>query len=1196
MSAVLRRLRSFACTCALAVAALPALAQITFVGSGTTAVNDDDISLTAPGGLAVGDVMLVFVTQRNGGAIGYSITPAGWTSVLSNNSGSSIGVTVFRKVANAADVGATFAWRIDRSDRTAAGIAAFRGVDSTVPLEASGSQTNGASTTYTAPSVTTTSANTMLVAFFAAANGDGSVNTVSGMSPAFSTGTGNGTGGAVAGGSYATKAAAGASGTKASAGNVSAASIGALVALKPAGSVTLRAEYRFDECAPANGTSGALADSSGNGRHATPFGVTTPSPAGRINRALGLSATGTGDYARLDASALNGLADFSVSLWFRTGVSKSQQEILQALGTSGSNPDEVEIYLVNSSNVVVNVKDSGDFLYATTTTLTNNAWHHLAFARSGSTGCLYIDGALVACNSGYGSGALSIQSNAFLAGQEQDSAGGSFTSSQAFEGLIDELKLYAGALGAAAITTIHANENAGLNADGSARAADGCAGPNHYQLSLPSQSIACTTSTVTVTACADASSPCTSPSTTLAGQTVTLAASAGTLAATTLTLNAAGQASTTLSHPSAANGSSVTVTLSGEQTAASQPRRCCADGTSCAAANSCSTTFATAGFIVAASNGGAATTIPTQTAGTGSGSFVLRAVRTNTSTQACEAALAGTTTVQWALNCTNPASCSSGNRMSVTGSAGATAIAANPSSTAVSMTFDANGNAPFSFNYADVGLVSLSASKAAGGALLSALSGSSNAFVVKPAGFTVSGIRCTTYAAASCATGAIASPGNNPAAASAAGSAFIPAGQPFTATVTAVDSAGNATPNFGRETSPEGVLLGASLVAPAGGASGTLANATLAGGSFASGVATVNNLAYSEVGIVTLTPQVADANYLGAGNVSGIPTGNVGRFVPARLALSGAAITPRAGLACSPASSFGYLDENIRFAFTLTAQNSAGATTQNYAGSFAKLDPTSASAFNLAGRDGSTVFSAANGRLALGSASGSFAAGAAAVQLTAAALRSATPEGPYSVAFGIAPADGDGVALAAFDLSVTSPFSSNDRATLGTLALRYGRLWLGHAIGAADRTLALPAAVQYWNGAAFADNTLDSCTTVGTAAVSFGNLKQTLTTSDTAVTGPLVFTAGRGSLVLAAPGGGRSGTLDVALSLGSGATDASCLQPWTPGTGDAATSGANLAYLRGAWCSAGPDKDPSARATFGRERGNAALVYRRENF
>ena len=86
------------------------------------------------------------------------------------------------------------------------------------------------------------------------------------------------------------------------------------------------------------------------------------------------------------------------------------------------------------------------------------------------------------------------------------------------------------------------------------------------------------------------------------------------------------------------------------------------------------------------------------------------------------------------------------------------------------------------------------------------------------------------------------------------------------------------------------------------------------------------------------------------------------------------------------------------------------------------------------------------------------------------------------------------------------------------------------------------------------------------------------------------------ALRLAAPGGGRSGTYDVALSLGSGATDASCLQPWTPGAGDAAIVGASLAFLRGNFCAAAYSNDPAARATFGRQRGMDNLVYRRENF
>jgi threonine aldolase len=97
------------------------------------------------------------------------------------------------------------------------------------------------------------------------------------------------------------------------------------------------------------------------------------------------------------------------------------------------------------------------------------------------------------------------------------------------------------------------------------------------------------------------------------------------------------------------------------------------------------------------------------------------------------------------------------------------------------------------------------------------------------------------------------------------------------------------------------VSLTPALVLPAGGSSGTLSNGSIAGGSFTNGVATVDNLAFSEVGIVTLTPAVADGNYLGTGAVTGTPTGNVGRFVPARFALTAPALTHRAALGCTPA-------------------------------------------------------------------------------------------------------------------------------------------------------------------------------------------------------------------------------------------------------------------------------------------------------
>ena len=725
------------------------------------------------------------------------------------------------------------------------------------------------------------------------------------------------------------------------------------------------------------------------------------------------------------------------------------------------------------------------------------------------------------------------------------------------------------------IYTVHTFTSSGTFTVSGAAAA-----PDHLEIQHASGTgLTCTPSTVTVRACADAT--CSTPYT--SGVSGTLQATGGSVTwpATAAFTIASGSSSTTVDLQ--ATTTTPTVLGVASSTPAASNALTCNFGSP-----ACTFTAADAGFIIAAAANGAAATVPTQTAGTASAGYFLRAVQTSTTTKACEAAIVGVGNVNWSTTCNNPTTCSAGNLMTLTGNAGV-AIAGNAngstaSSTAVAMTFDANGNAPFSFNYADVGQVTLNASRAAGGSLAKALSGSSNAFVVKPGGFALSTIRQT------------AAPQLvNPAAASAAGSAFVRAGESFSATVTARTSGGATTPNYGRETSPEGVLLTRALVLPAGGASGTLSNGSIAGGSFTAGVATVTNLAFSEVGIITLSPAVADGDYLGTGNVTGTTSANIGRFFPAQFALSGGSVTHRVALSCSPASAFSYLGENFRLGFTLTAQNTAGATVTNYTSTFAKLDPTTVS-WNLAGRDATTVFTVASTRLSLGSATGSFSNGVASgITLTANAARAAAPDGPFSAAFGIAPVDSDGVAMSALNMASASG-GGNDRAQVAAVPLRFGRLRLGSTAGAADRALALPVAAQHWNGTAFDTNTLDSCTAVPTTAMSFGNLRGTLTTADTAASAGITLASGVGSLRLAAPGGGRSGTYDVALSLGSSANDASCLQSWTPGAGDAASAGANLAFLRGNFCSTNYSNDPAARATFGRQRGVDSLVYRRENF
>ena len=946
------------------------------------------------------------------------------------------------------------------------------------------------------------------------------------------------------------------------------------------------AEYRFDEFSY-TGSIGEVADSSGNGHSGVRVGNAASTATGYVCRGLDVPANTTTTSAAIDTllpvgSAVGAIG--SLSLWYRSNlVWTSATAAMLADATTASSRS---FFLMRNGGGALRFTlgdSAGTTLQATTAAnaFAAGSWVHvtatwrLAAGSNQTTLRLYVNGVLTATTTGTTNGSLDpLLGSLFIGDNRSTNLANSATANSA-NGQLDEVRVYN-------------YEVTGADIAADMAATHSCLPPlDHYEVSLPSSSISCLPSTVTVKACTNTSSPCTSTATTLSGQTASLATSAGTLAGTTLTFDASGVASTTLSYSLAANGSVVLVSLSGEQTAGSNPRQCCPNGTSCSAANSCSTTFNTAGFILASSAGGTLATLPAQTAGTPSSSYFLRAVQSSSTSGACTAALTGSTTVNWAYQCNNPTTCSTGTLLSITGNS-ATAISGNPNSgvttyTAVPMTFDGSGNAPFTFTFQDVGQATLWASKVVNSATLS---GNSNAFVTRPAGFTLSNIRQT------------ASPNlANPAAANAAGAAFVKASESFSATVAAVTSGGVATPNFGRETSPEGVQLAHTLVLPSGGAAGALANGVLAGGSFSNGTATATNLSFSEVGIVTLTPSVADGDYLGAGNISGVASANVGRFIPAKFALSSASVSHRSGLTCSPTSSFTYLGENFLLGFTLAAQNLLGATTQNYTGSFAKLDPTSASAFNLAGLGGSTTFSTASGRLSLGSATGSWSNGVASnITLTANAGRAAAPDGPFSTAFGIAPTDSDGVAVAPYNMPSTSG-GSNDRASVVSVDLRFGRLRLSNAVGSQTRVLALPLAAQYWSGSTFDVNTLDSCTAIPAAAVSFGNLRRTLSLADTAVSGSsFALSLGQGTLKLAPPTGGRYGTLDVALSLGSAASDASCLQPWVPGAGDAASAGANLVFLRGAWCGSNYTNDPSARASFGLYRGADNVLYERENY
>lgn len=639
-----------------------------------------------------------------------------------------------------------------------------------------------------------------------------------------------------------------------------------------------------------------------------------------------------------------------------------------------------------------------------------------------------------------------------------------------------------------------------------------------------------------------------------------------------------------------------------------------------------SITYSAGGFTIADSAGTPITTL-TQIAGQASPTYYLKATSAG-----CGNAFSNVVhSIDMAFECLDPASCQSPvvsitNATTNVTTALSTGLPAgsNPATvttyTPVSLNFNASSLAPFKLTYPDAGNITLYF-RYTPASLLS----ESSPFVVRPAGFVLSGIKRTSDNFA------------NPAAADATGAKFVRAGEAFSATVMALTASGagkanagiaincttvlaDCTPNFGHEITPESVKLAPALVAGLGLVANpaiTCADATNATtcdntvnpavpkfGAFASGSATGSNLAWNEVGILTLTPSIADGDYLGTGDVTGTASAHVGRFALARFALQNVLLDNRADLCnggvlvsdgVTPCPALNYMGEEVDASFTLAPQSLNGQQVSNYVSSattaqnFAKLDPGSILALNFAAVDrvspGGPHY--LSGRLdtaglppVLCATTPCFQTGVADVTVPFAFSRSAAADGPYTaVEIGFAPMDGDGavvLGVGGVAVSCNNPNAAdcydldadavvgNDHALLGTAEFRYGRMKLSNAHGSELLALPMSATVQYYNGANWVTSATDSLTQFST------NLS----------------TAG-GNIVAAIVSGLAGGVSVVApsvVTVAGGVRGFSLNKPGVAGSVDISLNAPT--YL----------PSNTARATFGVYKGGNEFIYLRENY
>jgi hypothetical protein len=122
--------------------------------------------ISKPAGVAVDDFLIASVTVRDNPTI---TPPAGWTFVRSDPvSPTTIKQAIYYKVAGSGEP-VSYTWTFSTSKKASGGISRYTGVDNTNPIDASSGATGsgtGNNTAMTAPGVTTTVNDAMVVGFF----------------------------------------------------------------------------------------------------------------------------------------------------------------------------------------------------------------------------------------------------------------------------------------------------------------------------------------------------------------------------------------------------------------------------------------------------------------------------------------------------------------------------------------------------------------------------------------------------------------------------------------------------------------------------------------------------------------------------------------------------------------------------------------------------------------------------------------------------------------------------------------------------------------------------------------------------------------------------------------------------------------------------------------------------------------------
>jgi MSHA biogenesis protein MshQ len=427
------------------------------------------------------------------------------------------------------------------------------------------------------------------------------------------------------------------------------------------------------------------------------------------------------------------------------------------------------------------------------------------------------------------------------------------------------------------------------------------------------------------------------------------------------------------------------------------------------------------------------------------------------------------------------------------------------------------------------------------------------------------------------------------------------AGRPLSARVSAVNATGTSvTTNYSGTPTKWISACAGSACTPS---FGTLTLTT----TFAAGQLSTDVASYNEVGSFAL--QLVDSNFASVdandtvGDCSAYgryvcsATMDFGRFVPDHFTIT--YNSPTFAAACG---SFTYLGQKFNYStapeITVAAKGYSNNTTSLYQNSWWRITNSS-----LTGK----AYTTASGTLDISGAPGTdpsvSATGGGTGKLTFSSgsgfqYSRSTPVTPFDaeISLEINVVDADGISYASNPARFGQPSAGSGIAFSSGKPMRFGRFAIGNAHGSQLLPLTVPVEAQYWSGTAFVTNTLDSCSTIMATDYAMSNYTGNLSgspTCETAISGGGTLSAGRGTLIFAAPGIGNDGSVTLTANLGASASGSTCA---AQGASPISATTANVPHLLGNWSGGAYDTNPSARASFGVYKGSEEVIYIRENF